>query len=208
MQVTTCTLFESWMIMKEKKNTPERIIEACIELFRDYGYKGTTTRAIAERAGVNEVTIFRHFGNKKGIMKAAVQSLSYHPKLAKVINEQVSWELEHDLSLIADTYQTYIDQIKDLVLISLKEAEMFPELNDIIMSIPIQIKESMVSYFTEMKRLGKLIDTDIELQAMNFIWLNFGYFLSNARFNNQIISRSRQEFLKYSVFLFARGLTP
>ncbi|MEM5594617.1 TetR/AcrR family transcriptional regulator [Niallia circulans] len=54
----------------EKINsTSERIIQAFIELFRDYGYKGTTTRAIAEKAGVNEVTIFRHFGNKRGLWK-------------------------------------------------------------------------------------------------------------------------------------------
>ena len=49
--------------MNEVKSTSERIIEAFIELFRDYGYKGATTRSVAERAGVNEVTIFRHFGN-------------------------------------------------------------------------------------------------------------------------------------------------
>ena len=69
--------------MNEQKNTSERIIEAFIELFRDFGYKGATTRAVAERAGVNEVTIFRHFGNKKGIMDAALESVSYSPFLEK-----------------------------------------------------------------------------------------------------------------------------
>lgn len=194
--------------MKELKSTSERIIQAFIELFRDYGYKGTTTRAVAERAGVNEVTIFRHFVNKKGIMEAALQSVSYHPKLEKIIHEQMTWNLEHDLWVIAESYQTYMEKIKDLVLIGLREADMFPELNETIVQIPKQLKESMVLYFTEMNRRGKLIDTDIDFQAMNFIWLNFGYFLSKYRFGDSVISSSKTDFIKHSVYLFARGLTP
>jgi len=201
---------ESWMNMNElndKKTTSERIIEAFIELFRDYGYKGATTRAIAERAGVNEVTIFRHFGNKKGIMEAALQSISYSPFLEKIINEEMTWDLEHDLWVIAEGYQTYMEKIKDLILISFREAGMFPELNNTIVIIPKQLKTNLVSYFTEMKRRGKIIDTNIEFQAMNFIWLNFGYFLSKARFGDSLISDSNHDFLKHSVQLFSRGLS-
>ncbi|MEH6945286.1 TetR/AcrR family transcriptional regulator [Bacillus sp. JJ722] len=194
--------------MNEQKSTPERIIKAFIELFRDYGYKGTTTRAIAEKAGVNEVTIFRHFGNKKGIMEAALQSISYQPLLEKIIQEQMIWDLEHDLWLISEGYHNYMEKIKDLVLIGLREADMFPEFNDAMMDIPKQLKNSMVSYFTEMNRRGKLIETDIDFQAMNFIWLNFGYFLSKSRFGHNIIPSSKNDFIKHSVQLFARGLKP
>ncbi|AZV44939.1 TetR/AcrR family transcriptional regulator [Peribacillus asahii] len=194
--------------MNEIKSTSERIIAAFIELFRDYGYKGATTRAVAERAGVNEVTIFRHFGNKKGMMDAALQSLSYSPFLEKIIKEEMVWDLEKDLWVIADGYQTYMEKIGDLVLIGLREAGLFPELNEALMQVPKQLKDNMVAYLGEMSRRGKLIDTDIEFQAMNFIWLNFGHFISKSRFGNSVISNSRNEFLKNSVQLFARGLTP
>lgn len=194
--------------MNEEKGTSNRIIEAFIELFRDCGYKGATTRAVAERAGVNEVTIFRHFKNKKGLMDAALQSISYSPFLEKKINEEMVWNLEQDLWVIAEGYHEYMDTIKDLVLIGMREADMFPELNEILVQIPKQLKANLVSYFSEMKRIGKLIDTDVELQAMNFIWLNFGYFLSKSRFGEHVISSSQYDFLKHSVQLFARGLTP
>lgn len=204
----TCT-HESWMKkMNEQKNTSERIIEAFIELFRDFGYKGATTRAVAERAGVNEVTIFRHFGNKKGIMDAALESVSYSPFLEKIINEDMVWDLEKDLWKIADSYHRYMVKINDLVLIGFRESQLFPELNDTIVQIPKQLKANLVSYFTEMYNRGKLIETNIEFQAMNFIWLNFGYFLSKSRFGNQVITSSQNEFLKHSIQLFARGLTP
>ena len=53
-----------------------RVVAAAAELFAEHGYRGTTTRAIAERAGVNEVTIFRRFTSKAGILRAIGQQLA------------------------------------------------------------------------------------------------------------------------------------
>jgi AcrR family transcriptional regulator len=53
-----------------ERETAAEILTAAAELFGERGYKGTTTRALAERAGVNEVTIFRYFRNKQGVLKA------------------------------------------------------------------------------------------------------------------------------------------
>jgi AcrR family transcriptional regulator len=53
-----------------ERDTGEAILRAAADLFAERGYKGTTTRAIAERAGVNEVTVFRRFGNKQGVLTA------------------------------------------------------------------------------------------------------------------------------------------
>lgn len=57
-----------------ERETASRIVAAAAELFGQRGYRGTTTRAIAERAGVNEVTIFRHFKDKQGVLKALGES--------------------------------------------------------------------------------------------------------------------------------------
>ena len=55
------------------ENTKERILLAAREISLRQGYAGATTRQIAAEAGVNEVTLFRHFGNKENIFKAAVE---------------------------------------------------------------------------------------------------------------------------------------
>ena len=50
----------------------QALIEAARLVFTEQGYAGATTRAIANRAGVNEVTIFRQFGSKANLFKEAV----------------------------------------------------------------------------------------------------------------------------------------
>ncbi|WP_436664160.1 TetR/AcrR family transcriptional regulator [Alicyclobacillus acidoterrestris] len=52
-----------------KLNTRERIMEAALSMFSEKGYEGSSTRDIAERAGVNEITLFRHFGNKENLFR-------------------------------------------------------------------------------------------------------------------------------------------
>ena len=50
-----------------------RLLEAALEVIAREGYAGATTRQIAAEAGVNEVTLFRRFGSKRGLMMAAVE---------------------------------------------------------------------------------------------------------------------------------------
>ncbi len=50
--------------------TDERILDAAEDLFASHGFGGTTTRSLAQRAGVNEVTLFRRFGSKAGVLQA------------------------------------------------------------------------------------------------------------------------------------------
>jgi AcrR family transcriptional regulator len=50
----------------------EKIIDAATRLYREVGFRGTTTRRIATEAGVNEVTVFRHFGSKETLLREAV----------------------------------------------------------------------------------------------------------------------------------------
>jgi AcrR family transcriptional regulator len=51
-----------------------QIIEVAVQLFARKGFKGTTTREIAERARVNEAILFRHFPHKEDLYWAVVDS--------------------------------------------------------------------------------------------------------------------------------------
>ncbi|WP_322819199.1 helix-turn-helix domain-containing protein [Tepidiforma sp.] len=51
----------------------ERLLRAAREVFDEEGFRGATTRRIAARAGVNEVTLFRHFASKEELIGAALE---------------------------------------------------------------------------------------------------------------------------------------
>jgi AcrR family transcriptional regulator len=51
----------------------DRILAAAAELYSTTGFRGATTRRIADRAGVNEVTLFRHFGSKTRLLHEAIK---------------------------------------------------------------------------------------------------------------------------------------
>ena len=52
----------------------EQILAVAESLFARLGFQGTTTRRIAERAGVNEALLFRHFPSKEKLYWAVIQS--------------------------------------------------------------------------------------------------------------------------------------
>jgi AcrR family transcriptional regulator len=56
--------------------TEERILDAATQVFAEAGFRGATTRRIAEAAGVNEVTLFRRFPTKDALIVAALQHSS------------------------------------------------------------------------------------------------------------------------------------
>lgn len=51
----------------------QQILKTAIRLFAQKGFRGTTTREIALAAGVNEVTIFRHFASKQELYAAILE---------------------------------------------------------------------------------------------------------------------------------------
>ena len=79
-----------------------RILEAALRVFAETGYRGATTRRIAQEADVNEVTLFRNFGSKEELMRAAVQHVAQGDELARLpalpadaYAELTAWAREH-----------------------------------------------------------------------------------------------------------------
>jgi len=50
------------------------IIQAVRRVFAEKGFHGTTTRELAEEAGVSEALLFKHFPNKEALFSAMQQS--------------------------------------------------------------------------------------------------------------------------------------
>lgn len=55
--------------------TKQKLLDAAIEAFSENGFKGTSTRDIAERAGVHHPLITYHFKNKEELWRAAAERI-------------------------------------------------------------------------------------------------------------------------------------
>ncbi|MGZ7095989.1 MAG: TetR/AcrR family transcriptional regulator, partial [Methanobacterium sp.] len=49
------------LTVKIEKNTKERIFDAAIKLFAQYGFEGTSMREIAEEVGIKKASMYSHF---------------------------------------------------------------------------------------------------------------------------------------------------
>ncbi len=74
---------------RDGEATRERLLRAALDLYTTAGFTGTTTPALAARAGVAEGTIYRHFASKEQLLNAA------HRKA-------IDWGLEALAALEAD----------------------------------------------------------------------------------------------------------
>ncbi len=64
--------------IEQAAQTRERIITAAIELVRRSAirdWRGVTVRAVADKAGVSERTVYRHFGAERGMRDAVMRRL-------------------------------------------------------------------------------------------------------------------------------------
>ena len=60
---------------RNKARTKRRLIEATIEILRERGFEQLGVNAVAERAGVSKVLIYRYFGNLSGLFHAVADEL-------------------------------------------------------------------------------------------------------------------------------------
>lgn len=70
--------------MKKAERTRLALMQAALELFEERGYDQTTAAAIAARAGVTEMTFFRHFPSKHAVL---IED-PYDPLIADAISRQ------------------------------------------------------------------------------------------------------------------------
>lgn len=190
----------------ENLNTSEKILEAAMRLFSEKGYKAVTTKKIAKEAGVCEMTIFRHFDNKRNLFENAFDKYIFTPKLKTLFNDKLEWNLEKDLMEISTVYQDMLCKNERIILMQLKNNELIFELDSPLNKFPNEFKKLMAAYFSKMKEKG-VVDKDPDVLAINFLSSNFGIFTSFTileKFNTNIdIDSCITEFVK----TFAKGIT-
>jgi AcrR family transcriptional regulator len=85
----------------------QRILQAAARVYAQHGWRGATTRRIAEEAGVNEVTLFRQFGSKNALLDLMMhecshieQDASFPPEPVDPEQELLAWVTVHHSGLV------------------------------------------------------------------------------------------------------------
>ncbi len=69
-----------------KQDTKERILDAAEQLFAEFGFSGTSLRAVTSSAGVNLAAVNYHFGSKEALLHAVLGR-----RIAPVNEERLKW---------------------------------------------------------------------------------------------------------------------
>ena len=130
---------------KEKKQSSrEKIVSAALELFSAQG-TAVTTKEIAEQAGVNEVTLFRQFGSKHGLLLAVVQEASIADKMQAELSDISS--SEDAVSAYGRLSLDLIGAVPELVRSLIGEAGQLPAENLQAMGTALrQVNQQTVRY--------------------------------------------------------------
>lgn len=83
-----------------------KIIQAAVEIFAEKGYSATSTSEIAQKAGVAEGTIFRHYKTKKDLLISIVS-----PVMAKLVAPFVLRDFHKVLDADYDRYEDFLRAI-------------------------------------------------------------------------------------------------
>lgn len=186
--------------------TSQKIIDAAMSLVRDKGYVATTTKDIAKAAGVNECTLFRKFKTKKDIVLSGIEQEKWRGNLTPEAFKNVKWELASDLEMFMTEYMNRITPDFVKLSIGLRAPQLYEEAAPLVMKVPQAFLSSLIEYFKEMERRGKLPHLDFECLAMTIFSSTFGYTFLSASFEGSLSSVSREQYIKQSVQTFIQGI--
>ncbi len=130
----------------------EVILEAALDVWTQRGFAGATTKRIAQAANVGEVTLFRRFGDKIELLKAALQWEAERFARAAV---SYSGDLEVDLAAIVNAYRGLLDRRGRLIVDFLLEAPRRQELQSVA-PIPLGAITSIASVLSRYQAEGAL----------------------------------------------------
>ena len=126
--------------------TRERIVAAAFALFGAQGYARTTTRAVAEAAGVNEVTIFRHFGSKKNLLVACVEAANAQG-FSATFARHLTGDYAQDILIMARLQAAHMAKNVDILRVLICDAVEVPEIRDILLAGASGNQALVASYF-------------------------------------------------------------
>ena len=169
----------------------EQILRVAVSLFSNRGFRGTTTKEIANAAGVSEAMVFRHFATKEELYaaildhKACKGSGSFEPELmaAGAIKRKDDRGVFESLALGALNHHDEDPEFQRLLLYSALEkhklAQMFFD------GFVRKVYDFLGGYISQRQREGALVEMDPAIVVRSFIGMVMHHSLNNNLWDPQ-----------------------
>jgi AcrR family transcriptional regulator len=189
------------------KDTREKILDAGLKLFSKKGFLGATTKEIAKKAGVAELTVFRHFSSKDKLFEEMIQSYSFLPALKDLLPSLKDLAYEDALYQIGRAFLVRLSERSELIKIMHSEIHLYPaKVKEIYHNIIDEVFRTLASYFRDLQARGTLREFQPELGARAFLGMLFSYFnAQEIMMRKQHMPSDTEQVIREYVGLFVHG---
>jgi len=189
-----------------KEKTRDQILKTAIKSFKTLGYARSTTQAIAEKAGVAEITLFRHFGDKDTLFQASVSEIASDVPW-EIIEKQLSGDLYKDLFFIAQNMLNFFINQRKAICMLMFESGNFPEMKHTLAQNPKGAILFLNNYFQNHIDKEIIKTADPETLSQMLISMLFGFAMGIANVNDILkIESSLEETASDFVKIFINGI--
>lgn len=188
------------------EETRVRIFHAARALYAAKGSRGTTTRELAIRAGVNEATIFRHFGTKRQLIEEMLEYFNRSNSIPEILAElDVAEPIARQLATLAHAGIAVLRLKEDLIRVALAEAMPTPEVEPCAWRPAFAARASLRRYFSDRIAAGDLRG-DPNTLTRAFMSFVFTYVI--ARTFDDDLTTTQETAVTDMVDLFLAGAAP
>lgn len=135
-------------------NRRNEILAAAAGVFAKCGFRGSTTRRIADAAGVNEITIFRQFGSKEALIREAMQHMTQDATLATLPETPV--DPQRELTEWSEAFIQHLRLRRSIIRKTMSEIEERPEMCECASYVPRKASNELCDYLVALKRQGRV----------------------------------------------------
>ena len=182
----------------------DELLSAAARVYAEAGYRGATTRRIALAAGVNEITLFRHFGSKDALLREALARCQ-DPHSAELLPETPSHPMA-ELLAWAGSHITDMRGRQALIRTCMGEFAEHPGLFVPENSGPVRAARALTQYLTRLRRRG-LARAEFDPSAAAALLI--GTLFADAMGRDimpDLYANQPEKALKEYVALFLRGI--
>lgn len=144
--------------------TRDQILAAALEVYAQHGFRGATTRRIAHAAGVNEVTVFRHFGSKDALLAEAITDAASQSPSAPLPDEP--GDVPRELTMWAQAQIGNLRERSGVIRTCMGELDERPELASSAAIAPRTSFAELATYLRRLRERGMITrDHDVHAAA-------------------------------------------